>query len=281
VVARLRPAMTTADCQFTQVPYTPSEIQHHYGPKVHILRDPLSLSLLAKLCAQGTVQPEVNRLLVELYRVLVHEVVAAEFPRELASVPTRMIEATPHGVYTGELIARHTPAVVVALARAGLLPSQVSYDFLNQVLEPAGVRQDHLALGRTLDTDGRVTGAGLYASKIGGGVSNAMMLIPDPMGATGSTVSRVLRHYSQEVGGTPGKVLAVHLIVTPEYLRHVTTHHPEVSVYALRLDRGLSSPEVLATTPGTHWERERGLTEHHYIVPGGGGLGEVINNSFV
>lgn len=76
-------------------------------------------------------------------------------------------------------------------------------------------------------------------------------------------------------------MLQVHLIVTPEYLRHVTTHHPEVSVYALRLDRGLSSPEVLATTPGTHWERERGLTEHHYIVPGGGGLGEVHNNSFV
>mgnify|MGYP000128422556 CR=1 FL=1 len=31
----------------------------------------------------------------------------------------------------------------------------------------------------------------------------------------------------------------VHLIVTPEYLRHVTEHHPEVQVYALRLDRGL------------------------------------------
>ena len=44
-----------------------------------------------------------------------------------------------------------------------------------------------VALGRTLDTDGRVTGAGLYASKIGGGVSNAMMLVPGPMGATGST----------------------------------------------------------------------------------------------
>ena len=50
------------------------------------------------------------------------EVVAAEFPRELASVPTRMIEATPHGVYTGELIARHTPAVVVALASSTCSP---------------------------------------------------------------------------------------------------------------------------------------------------------------
>jgi len=116
---------------------------------------------------------------------------------------------------------------------------------------------------------------------MGGTVDGAMMLIPDPMGATGSTVSRVLNHYAKEVHGKPHKVLAVHLIVTPEYLRHVTQNHPEVIVYALRLDRGLSDPEVLETVPGTLWERERGLTDHQYIVPGGGGLGEVLNNSFV
>jgi uracil phosphoribosyltransferase len=107
------------------------------------------------------------------------------------------------------------------------------------------------------------------------------MLIPDPMGATGSTVSRVLHHYRKEVTGTARRVVAVHLIVTPEYLRHVCKNHPEVQVYALRLDRGLSSPEVLATVPGARWDEERGLTDHHYIVPGGGGLGEVLNNSYV
>lgn len=271
----------TADCQFKTVAYTPSEIEHRYGPQVHILRDPLSLSLLAKLCQKGVVQPEVNQLLVELYRVLIHEVVAAEFPRQEIEVQTRMIDVTPEGVWRGEIIRKNTAAVVVALARAGLLPSQVTYDFLNQVLDPAGVRQDHLALGRTIDVEGRVTGAGLYASKIGGTVNGAMMLIPDPMGATGSTVSRVLNHYANEVHGPPLKVLALHLIVTPEYLRHVTTHHPEVTVYALRLDRGLSPTDVLLSLPGTHWDRERGLTNHDYIVPGGGGLGEVINNSFV
>lgn len=271
----------TADRQYQSVHYRPCEFDHRYGSSVHILRDPLALSLLAKLCHCDVVQPEVSRLIVELYRVLVHEVVAAEFPRQVASIPTRMIQYVKEGIYDGEVIAQDTKAVVVALARAGLLPSQVSYDFLNQVLSPAGVRQDHLALGRTLDSAGQVTGAGLYASKVGGPVENAMMLIPDPMGATGSTVSRVLRHYEQEVTGRPNKVIAVHLIVTPEYLRHVTQNHPEVIVYALRLDRGLSDPEVLETVPGTLWERERGLTDHQYIVPGGGGLGEVLNNSFV
>ena len=31
---------------------------------------------------------------------------------------------------------------------------------------------------------------------------------------------------------------------------------------------------------GTHWERERGLNEQGYIVPGAGGMGEVLNNSW-
>lgn len=271
----------TPDIQHASTPYSPSEIEHRYGKNVHILRDPLALSMLGKLCQKGVVQPEVNRLLVELYRVLAHAVIAAEFPRRTTRVDTRMVDVTPEGVWQGEVTCRDTAAVVVALARAGLLPSQVIYDFLNQVLDPAGVRQDHLALGRTIDTEGRVTGAGLYASKIGGPVDGAMLVIPDPMGATGSTVSRVLNHYAKEVHGRAAKVLAVHLIVTPEYVRHVTAHHPEVSVYALRLDRGLSDAAVMSTVPGTHPDRECGLTDHHYIVPGGGGLGEVINNSFV
>ena len=63
--------------------------------------------------------------------------------------------------------------------------------------------------------------------------------------------------------------------------RHVRAHHPEVVVYALRLDRGLSPPAVLRTVPGERWDEERGLTDHHYIVPGAGGLGEIMNNSFV
>jgi uracil phosphoribosyltransferase len=269
------------DVQFHQVPYRPCEIEHRYGDHVHILCDPLSLTLLAKLCAKGTVQPEINRLVGELYRMLVHEVVAAEFPREPMAVPTRMIDVTPRAVWRGEAVATSTPAVVVAVARAGLLPSQNTYDFLNQVLQPEGVRQDHLALARTVDARGGVTGAGLYASKIGGPVDGAMLLIPDPMGATGSTVSKVIEQYGPETYGRPDKIIAVHLIITPEYLRHVRKQHPEVHIYALRLDRGLSPPEVLQTVPGERWSEERGLTDQQYIVPGGGGLGEIMNNSFV
>lgn len=271
----------SSDAQYDAFSFRPPEIEHRYGGNVHIVSDPLALGMLARACAQGVVQPEMNNLVREMYRLLAHLVIAAEFPRRLEATRTRMIEHTAAGVWQGPTVDPRTPAVVVALARAGLLPSQVTFDFLNQVLQPAGVRQDHLSLGRVVDTAGQVTGAALGAVKIGGPVAGAMVLIPDPMGATGSTVSTVMEHYQAQVQGRPQKTVALHLIVTPEYLRHVRARHPELVIYALRLDRGLSSPEVLRTVPGTHWDEERGLNEHHYIVPGGGGLGEVMNNAFV
>jgi uracil phosphoribosyltransferase len=267
------------DVQHERLQFRLSEIPHHYGEGVHILSDPLSLQILGKLCAHGTVQPEVGRLLIECYRTLVHNVIAHEFPRRRMEVTTRMVDHTPRGVWVGEGVDPRTPAIVVAVARAGLVPSQITFDYLVQFIDPQGVRQDHLVLERALDASGRVTGARMFGSKIGGSIDGAFVLVPDPMGATGSTVTRVLEQYRER--GRPARIIAVHLIITPEYLRHVRTRHPEVVVYALRLDRGLSSDEVLATVPGTRWQDEQGLNEHQYIVPGAGGMGEVINNAFV
>jgi uracil phosphoribosyltransferase len=268
-----------SDVQHEKSRFRLSEIEHRYGGNVHILSDPLCLQLLAKLSSRGTIQPEVGRLLVECYRTLMHQVIANEFPRRHIEVQTRMIEHTPRGVWAGEAVDPRTPAVVVAVARAGLVPSQLAFDYLVQFIDPAGVRQDHLVLERATDEAGRVTGARMFGSKIGGAIDGAFVLVPDPMGATGSTVTRVLEQYRER--GKPARVVAVHLIITPEYLRHVTKKHPEVVVYALRLDRGLSAPDVLATVPGTRWDDERGLNDHQYIVPGAGGMGEVINNAWV
>jgi uracil phosphoribosyltransferase len=269
------------DSQHRQVVFRPSEIEHRYGSGVHILANPLALTVLGRLCAKGVVQPDVSRLCAHLYRLLAQTVLAAEFPRQLSSIETRMIDATPLGLWSGETLAHDTSTVVVALARAGLLPSQVTYDVLNEVLNPAGIRQDHLSLGRQTDAAGHVTGAQLDAAKIGGPIEDAILLIPDPMGATGATVCTALGHYERSGRGRARKIVGMHLIVTPEYLRAVRNQHPEVIVYAWRLDRGLSPASVLQTVPGELWGEERGLDDHHYIVPGAGGLGEVLNNSFV
>ena len=101
------------------------------------------------------------------------------------------------------------------------------------------------------------------------------------MGATGSSLCRAIDVYKEDVAGTPRKIINIHLIVTPEYLRRMKSEHPDVVVYAVRLDRGMSPDHVFDHVPGELWEEERGLNEKHYIVPGGGGFGEIMNNAYV
>ncbi|MBK7863234.1 MAG: uracil phosphoribosyltransferase [Archangiaceae bacterium] len=269
------------DSLYEKIPFKLSELKHHYGPKVHLVGTPYTLSLLTTLCAKETIQPAVNRLVATLYTDLVTQVLNAEFPRQQVNVPTRMIEYTPQGIYQGEMIDHEVRAISVNIARAGTLPSQVTFDLLNTVLTPRLVRQDHIVMSRMLGEAEKVVGSAISGSKIGGDVDDAIVLFPDPMGATGGSLSTAIEMYKKKVPGKMRKVVCMHLIVTPEYLRRITTDHPDAAIYALRLDRGMSPAEVFGTEPGQLWEKERGLDDRQYIVPGGGGMGEVMNNAYV
>ena len=259
----------------------PPQMDHLYGDKTHILDDPLARTLLAKICAQETYQPKFNRLVAALYRQMVCTVIAAEMPTCSITVPTRMIEHTPRGVWQGEIVDPDILVAVVCVARAGIFPAQVCYDFLNEIVNPKYVRQDHMLMGRTVDKEGHVSGAAIQGAKIGGDVEGATMLIPDPMGATGTTIDTVMRHYTDTVKGKPARVITANLIITPEYIQRLRAEWPDIIIYAYRLDRGLSPDEVLAAKPGEFPDQECGLNENGYIVPGGGGFGEIMNNAFV
>lgn len=261
--------------------YRAAEIEHKYGSNVHLLDDPLSWTQLTRLCARETIQPEVGKLVRVLYERLAQVVLAAEFPRERVAVPTRMVIKSPEAVYRGLALDASTKCVTVGIARAGTMPSQVVYDLMNEVLDPACVRQDHLFMSRATDEEGRVVGATWHDAKIGRDVEERIIIVPDPMGATGSSINSALTHYKTRLEGTPRKCITMHLIVTPEFIRNVLREHPETIIYAMRLDRGLSPAKVLSTPPGTHWDEERGLDEHQYIVPGAGGVGEILNNAWV
>lgn len=269
------------DRSYESVPFRISEIEHRYGERVHLVGNPFLLGQLATLCSKETRQPAVNRIVRLLYEDLLRTVLNAEFPRRRVAVPTRMIDSSPQAIFEGEVLDRDVRAVTVNIARAGAVPSQVAYDLLNETLEPSLVRQDHVIMSRMLGADDRVVGAGIGGMKIGGDVDGAFLLFPDPMGATGSSLATAIDTYKTKVPGRPRRIVNIHLIVTPEYLRTMTRAHPDVVVYAIRLDRGLSPPEVLDTIPGTRWDEERGLDDHQYIVPGGGGFGEIMNNAYV
>lgn len=255
--------------------------EHKYGSRVHLLSDPIMQSVLARIGRSETKQPHLNTLMAMAYRTLVHTAINTLLPTEEVRWDTRMKEFCSEGTFVGDIIRPRTKSVVVDLARAGTFPSHLCYETLNIICEPDDVRQDHFYINRKTNDAGIVIGVDVSGSKIGGGQEDAFVFFPDPMGATGGSLSHCVQHYKEKVEGKARKYIALHLIVTPEYLKRVTEDHPDVEVFALRLDRGLSAPEILKTVPGTHWDKERGLTDNQYIVPGAGGVGEILNNSYV
>lgn len=269
------------DLQYNNLPFNLSEIEHKYGEKVHLLADPFIQTVLAKVCRPDTVHPVLNQYFHMMYSFLIQQMVNHLFPQVKVDWDTRMKEFNEKGVFRGEIVKPDTRAVIVNLARAGIFPSHICFDYLNHIVDPSRVRQDHFYLNRKVNEKNEVIGVDVSGSKIGGGQDDSYVIFPDPMGATGGSLSYCVSHYKNSVEGTAAKYIALHIIVTPEYIQRMKNDHPDVEIFALRLDRGLSSPEVLKSIPGTYPDKEIGLNEKQYIVPGAGGVGEILNNSFV
>ena len=271
----------TIDSQYLNTKYTPNQVPTKYGKNVHILVDPYSLSMLGKLGSPETVQPSLNTYVKALYTFLLRNVLNTLAPVEEVNWDTRMKEQVKEGVYSGIALKPDQKFISVNLARAGIFPSHVCFEELHHLFQYEGLRQDHFYINRKVDEEGKVIGVDVSGSKIGGPQKDAIVLFPDPMGATGGSLSHCISHYKENVEGIAFKYVAMHLIVTPEYIQRMQKDHPDVEIFAIRLDRGLSSKEALNSMPGEFPELERGLTDNQYIVPGAGGVGEVLNNSFV
>ena len=254
---------------------------HHYGERLHLHSHPYALSLLARLGHPSTRQPEVGNLCVRAFEYLFTQVASRELPTDVRRIPTRMTKAHPDHAYEGVVLHPETRVVVVDVARAGIVPAQLFYERFNELLNPENIRQDHLFVSRSVNAGGQVTGASVAAAKVGGPLEGAILVVPDPMGATGGSLLEALEYYRRSGAGSAVKVICAHLIVTPEYVQRILAADPTVHIHALRLDRGFSSSDALNSAPGLHAAQERGLDEHQYIVPGAGGLGEVLNNAWV
>jgi uracil phosphoribosyltransferase len=254
---------------------------HHYGAQFHLLNNVFLESLLTRLCLNETKQPEINRLIERLYQGLIECAVNSLFKKEIKNFKTRMSSSHPEVELTAQVFSQLTKAVCVNLARAGTYPSHICYDFLHSILPAENLRQDHIFAARTTDVSQQVTGTHLGSFKIGGSVEHSSVIFPDPMGATGGTLTSAIDYYEKMIEGPADNFIALHLIVTPEYLKKVLKHSKRIQVFALRVDRGLSSPDVLKSPLGLYWDQEKGLNNNQYIVPGAGGLGELLNNSFV
>lgn len=254
---------------------------HAFGPNLILHTEPYPLGLLARLGHPEATQPEVGVLARRLYEYLFTQIASTELAVGPVVVPTRMTAAHPGQFFEGHVVTHEQRVVVADVARAGILGSQLFYERFNEILDPVGVRQDHLFVSRRVDGHGRVVGADIVGAKIGGPLEGATLVIPDPMGATGGSLLQVLEHYATSGAGRAAHVVFAHLIVTPEYVRRVHAAQPDVRIHAIRLDRGSSSERALASLPGQYPAEESGLDLHQYVLPGAGGLGEVLNNAWV
>lgn len=222
-----------------------------------ILDTPYNLSLLAKLGMPETAQPEISRLIEELYHNMLAIIVDQELDTEQKTFKTRIYTRDKKGIIKCNVIKKDQKVVVADIIRAGIQPSHQLYLKLASILNPKYVRQDHIMSQRIETRDG-VIGTTLMGSKIGGSVNGAIVFIPDPMGATGHSIVEVINHYKNKYGN-PKKFIAVNLVVTPQYLKRLEKIKAPLCVYAARLDKG--------------------LTKDDFIYPGLGGVGEIINNT--
>lgn len=257
------------------------ELNHKYPQGVHLINTNVASSLIERISHPDINQPFFTHLVKKAFQYLFDYIVGQQLPLVDVDTQSRMALVQAEGNYSTKVIDPTLKAVCVDLARAGMVPSQLFYEELHYYLKPQNIRQDHVYAARRSNEKGEVTGVDISGSKIGGDIDNAFVFIPDPMGATGSTIAEILNIYKTQVKGTARKLITAHLIITPEFIKKIKTAHPEVEIYALRLDRGLSEKSILQTIPGTHWDQEKGLNDHDYIVPGAGGVGELLNNSFV
>ncbi len=225
--------------------------------KTTILDTPYNLSLLAKLGQPETFQPEIDKLIGNLYNNMFGSIADKELEQEKVSVKTRIYAKDKRGVFNGMTLKKNQKAVVADIIRGGIQPSHTFYIKLTEILNPKYVRQDHI-MSQRIETKNGVTGTTLMGSKIGGSVNGAIVFIPDPMGATGHSVSEVIDFYQKKFG-RPKKFVVVNLVITPQYIKRVEKIPAPISLYAARLDKG--------------------LTKDDFIYPGLGGVGEIVSNT--
>ncbi|MBN2694597.1 uracil phosphoribosyltransferase [bacterium] len=262
--------------QFTK---TDKFINHELGDHVHIVDDVYAFSILAKLSSKETTQPMINIFVRELYKILLNHTITAFFPKVEKNIETRMKSYHQLGEFEATIIDPNTKVLVTDIARAGMIPGQICFDTLNFYLNPDNVIFDHIMASRDISVEQQKVNTVLAGLKITPQFSDGFILIPDPMGATGSSISRVINMYKEMHKNVT--FITLHLIITPEYVRTMKEQHPDIHVISLRYDRGLSPQHVLDAPIGKFFDEEKSLTETKYILPGAGGLGEIINNNYV
>ena len=202
------------------------------GVSVHVVEHPLVHDALVTLRDRATPPELFRRMAVRISLLL-----AAEATRDLPA--SAVTVQTPLAAADGRRVT--ADVVVVPVLRAGL-------GMLDAVLELIpSARVGHIGLQR----DESTAIASQYYSKLPRNLQNSVVLMIDPMLATGGSAVAALDHLSQ-AGARDIRMICI--VAAPEGIDVVQKHHPGVRIYTPAIDRHLN--------------------DHKYIVPGLGDFGD-------
>lgn len=206
--------------------------------RIYVPPHPLIKHWLAIARDVETPMPLFRTAMQELGRWLTYEAMREWLPTQPLQIQT------PLAPVDGEVIDGHKPMAIVPILRAGLAMIEGCQSLLPQA------RVYHLGMVR----DETTLKATCYLNRLPATLSSDLrILIPEPMLATGGTLTQVLTDL-QDRGADIALVRVVAVIAAPEGLKRLGEQYPQLQIYTAMIDQGLD---------------ERG-----FIVPGLGDAGD-------
>ena len=202
-------------------------------PGVTVVDHPLVRHKLTLMRGKDTSTAQFRRLLREISTLLCYEV-TRDLPLESVEIETPVEATTP-----ARLAGKKLVLAPVLRAGVGLLEGMLD-------LIPAA-RVAHIGLYRDPETLGAVE----YYFKAPDDIAERLVVVIDPMLATGNTAVAALERL-KERGVTDLRFVC--LVASPEGIERLKAFHPDVPIWTAAIDRGLN--------------------DHGYIMPGLGDAGD-------
>ena len=203
--------------------------------EVHVLSHPLILDKLARMRRKETSMQEFRLLLKEISLLMGYEVT-----RNFATYDVEVETPVATGTFP---MLKENFFTIVPILRAGI----GMVDGLLELMPFAHV--GHIGLYRDEETHQPVE----YYYKMPEGVENSVIIVVDPMLATGGSAVDAISSLKRR-GCTNIRLL--NLVAAPEGIAAVQQEHPDIDIYVAAIDEGLN--------------------EAAYIVPGLGDAGDRI-----
>jgi uracil phosphoribosyltransferase len=200
---------------------------------VHLLDHPIGQDILLSLRDKET-QSDAFRQMARRISLLLTVEATRDLPQRPATVDTPLGPA--HGLRVG------TEVVVVPVLRAGLGMLDSVLDLLPRA------RVGHIGLQRDEET----AVASKYYAKFPVGLSDACVLMIDPMLATGGSAVFAL-DLLRELGARDIRLLCI--VAAPEGIAAVEARHPDVRIYTPVVDKGLNPRKFIVPGLGDFGDR--------------------------